>query len=241
MLLHLNRHFPLLRFRFGCLHIHSTPFSTSSQSYPVLQHLQLKRHQQYQRHLTCHCIIHLFPSGTYLPLGQFKMVVLCINTCQMDKKMFLHMMIHNLVLNYDSLSYHLSVWGISFLQALVEYHLSFPSVDRSNKCLLKLCWSRHSLTLPFALGTKTKLLHHADNSSTPNGFIVCCLYSLSSSSFRGPCKTYSTILGGTDIFNMQCECSTKSIYAWKTSLNSLLILFVNTLLAFCLLLCLNWI
>ena len=32
--------------------------------------------------------------------------------------------------------------------------------------------SKHSLTLPLALGTNTKLLHHSDVSSTPSGVMM---------------------------------------------------------------------
>ena len=56
--------------------------------------------------------------------------------------------------------------------------------------------SKHSLTLPLALGTGTKLLHHSDTSSIPRGvFVSCC--SLSSSSWNGFCSAYATCCGGT--------------------------------------------
>ena len=36
-----------------------------------------------------------------------------------------------------------------------------------------LAGSKHNLTLPFALGTNTKLLHHSTVLSIPSGVIMC--------------------------------------------------------------------
>ena len=57
--------------------------------------------------------------------------------------------------------------------------------------------SRHSLTLPFALGTNTKLLHHSAISSIPNGVMMSIFCRYSSSSLNGFCNMYATCLGGT--------------------------------------------
>ena len=39
-----------------------------------------------------------------------------------------------------------------------------------------------SLTFPFMFGTKTELLHHSNDSLTPNGTIICCFSSCLGSS-----------------------------------------------------------
>ena len=57
--------------------------------------------------------------------------------------------------------------------------------------------SRHSVILPFALGTNIKLLHHLLASSTPSGTITCCHCSPYSSSFWVSYKVYASLLGGT--------------------------------------------
>ena len=51
--------------------------------------------------------------------------------------------------------------------------------------LLSLAGYTHNCTLPLALGTRTKLLQHFNVSSTSRGTIICCSYSLYSSSFSG--------------------------------------------------------
>ena len=48
----------------------------------------------------------------------------CFGMCQMDKKTLFIMMIFHLVLDYDSLSFHLLMCGISSLLVLVEYCVS---------------------------------------------------------------------------------------------------------------------
>ena len=56
--------------------------------------------------------------------------------------------------------------------------------------------SKHSLTLPFALGTNTKLLHHSDVSSTPSGVMMSISCRHFNSSLNGFCSAYTTHLGG---------------------------------------------
>ena len=56
--------------------------------------------------------------------------------------------------------------------------------------------SKHNLTLPLALGTNTKLLHHFAISSTPSGVIIYIHCNQSNSSLNGFCSTYATHLGG---------------------------------------------
>ena len=56
--------------------------------------------------------------------------------------------------------------------------------------------SRHNLTLPLALVTNTKLLHHSDVLSTPSGAIMYSFCSLSNSSFNSVWSAYATHLNG---------------------------------------------
>ena len=56
--------------------------------------------------------------------------------------------------------------------------------------------SNHSLTLPFALGTNTKLLHHSVNLSIPRGVMMSIFCSHSSSSLNGFYNAYATHLRG---------------------------------------------
>ena len=57
--------------------------------------------------------------------------------------------------------------------------------------------SKHSHTIPFALGTNTKLLHHSTILSTPRGAMMSISCSHSSSSLNGFCNAYAMHLGGT--------------------------------------------
>ena len=56
--------------------------------------------------------------------------------------------------------------------------------------------SRHRWTVPFSLGTITKL-HHLAVSPNPSGTIVCCSCNLFNSFLNGSCSTYAMHLGGT--------------------------------------------
>ena len=56
--------------------------------------------------------------------------------------------------------------------------------------------SKHNLTLPLALGTNTKLLHHSDILSIPSGVIISSCCSLSNSSLNSFYSAYVTCLGG---------------------------------------------
>ena len=55
--------------------------------------------------------------------------------------------------------------------------------------------SRHNLTLPFALGINTKLLHHSAVSSTPSGPMMSCFCRCFNFS-KGFCSTHATCFGG---------------------------------------------
>ena len=65
---------------------------------------------------------------------------------------------------------------------IYQHQVCNPVSFRSRAFNVGPLWvrSKHNLTFPLALGTKIKLLHHTDISSTPNGTIICCLFSHSS-------------------------------------------------------------
>ena len=115
ILVHLNRYLSLFSFRFACLQTSDI----SSWSLPHSWKPEIKMLSGILTTLTCCWIMHPFSSGTHLPLGLLRMVVLCISTYQMDKKKLLNMTFH-LVSDCDSLSLHLLMWGISWLLVLVE-------------------------------------------------------------------------------------------------------------------------
>ena len=93
--------------------------------------------------------------------------------------------------------------------------------------------SKHSLTLPLALGTSTKLLYYSDISSIPSGAIMSCCCSLSNSSLNGFCSAYATHLGGTWyslLSSFSCKANMPSKH--RMPLNSLCICCVNSALFF---------
>ena len=59
-----------------------------------------------------------------------------------------------------------------------------------------LTGSRHNLTLPFALGTNTKLLHHSAVLSIPSAMIMSNFCSQFNSSLNGFCSACATHLSG---------------------------------------------
>ena len=60
-----------------------------------------------------------------------------------------------------------------------------------------LAGSKHNLTIPFALGTNTKLLHHSVVLSTPSGLIISNFCRPVQFIFKHFCSAYATHLGGT--------------------------------------------
>ena len=95
--------------------------------------------------------------------------------------------------------------------------------------------SKHSLTLPLALGTATKLLHHSNTSSTPRGVIISWHCSLSSSSWNGFYSTYVTCCGGAwysllFVFSCKENMPLMQPIPLKTSSNSLCICCVDSAL-----------
>ena len=107
MVIHLKRHFSLLSFRFSYLHVQGTFFCISSLSLPCSSKPAIKMSS-------------VIPMTFGMPLNYSSIFVwnippteaapncsLCIDTCQMDMKKLLDMMIYHLVFNYVSLSLHL--------------------------------------------------------------------------------------------------------------------------------------
>ena len=98
---------------------------------------------------------------------------------------------HAIVLRYDDLSSNFRLWYLE-LASMINMYLTLLSFGNMSFSIGPLSmglinvWSshaesKHSLTLPLALGTSTKLLHHLDISSTPSGAVISCCCSLSNS------------------------------------------------------------
>ena len=105
---------------------------------------------------------------------------------------------------YDDLLSSLRLWYLE-LASMSERYLTLLSFGYMSFSMGSLCmglinaWfnhagSRHSHTLPLALGTNTKLLHHSNVSSTPRGTIMYCCCSLSNSSWNGFYSAYAMYL-----------------------------------------------
>ena len=96
------------------------------------------------------------------------------------------------VVRYNDFSSTLKLWYPELAYIIDKYltlfRLGSISFNVGPQCIGFInAWfnhagSRHSLTLPLALGTNTKLLHHSAVSSTPSGVIIsiCCNWSNSS-------------------------------------------------------------
>ena len=98
--------------------------------------------------------------------------------------------------------------------------------------------SRHGLTIPLALGTNTKLLHHSDISLTPRDAIMSCCCSLSNSSWNGFCSAYAMCLGGAWyglLSGLSCKenVPSKQPMPLNTSSKSLCICCVDSALFLC--------
>ena len=81
-----------------------------------------------------------------------------------------------------------------------SFRLWYPEHELFSTCELALLGLQPGqvqayLTLPFALGTSTNLLHHLDVSLMSRGTIICCFCSLLSSSHTGSGNAYTTLLG----------------------------------------------
>ena len=114
---------------------------------------------------------------------------------------------HINVVSYDNLVSNCRLWYPK-LASTIDMYFTLLSLGSMPISVGPLCmslinaWfslarSRHNLTLPFALGTNTKVLHHSTVSSTPRGVMMSIFGSWSSSSLNGFYSTYTTCLGGT--------------------------------------------
>ena len=99
---------------------------------------------------------------------------------------------HMNVVRYDDFSSNFRLWYPELVSIIDIYFtlLSLGSIlfNMGSLCTgvintwFKLTESKHNLTIPLALGTNTKLLHHFVISSTPNGVIMSNVCSWSNSS-----------------------------------------------------------
>ena len=114
---------------------------------------------------------------------------------------------HANVVRYDDLVSNYRLWYPK-LTSMIDIYFTLLSLGTMSFNVGPLCmglistWfslarSKYNLTLPFALGTNTKLLHHSANSSTPRGVMMSIFCRCSRSSLNGFCNAYTTCLCGT--------------------------------------------
>ena len=107
------------------------------------------------------------------------------------------MKIAHQILGCDNLSLHQWVWGIWHLLTWVGYHLGLCPCAQIWVALYRAWLDPGTCqTLPFAFGTKTKLLHHSNVSSTPRGSITCYFCNWPSSFLSGFWRAYGILLNG---------------------------------------------
>ena len=111
------------------------------------------------------------------------------------------------VVRYDDLVSNCRLWYPK-LASIIDIYFTLLSLgnmlfDVGPLCMglisawFSLTGSKHNLTLLFALGTNTKLLHHSANSSTPRGVMMSIFCRHSSSFLNGFCNAYATHLSST--------------------------------------------
>ena len=110
------------------------------------------------------------------------------------------------VVKYDNCLSNLRLWypELTLMMDMYCTLLSFSSILFSvgPLCIglinawLSCAGSKHSHTLPFVLGTITKLLYHSAILSTPRGAMMSSSSSCFSSSLNGFCNAYAMHLGG---------------------------------------------
>ena len=162
------------------------------------------------------------------------MVVVYTCTYQTGTWTSLGKMTFHLTAGYSTQNWHLWVTGNCTLLSFTN--ISFKVVPLCTGLIsawFSQAGSKHSLTLPLALGTTTKLLHHSDTSSTPKGVFISCHCSLSSSSWNGFCNTYATCRGSTCngllfVFSCKENVPLKHPMPLKTSSSSLCICYVDS-------------
>ena len=165
---HLKWHLSLFSFKLTSWHHFSTPYtallwSLPSLSYPVTR-MSSAILKTFGMSLNISSILHwnMLPTGTALN----------------GKHLYLYLPNwHGNVVRYDDFLSGLRLWYLE-LASIIDMCLtpvSFGSISFSvgPLCIgligtwLSLAGSKHNHTLPFALGTTTKLLHHSDISSMP--------------------------------------------------------------------------
>ena len=112
---------------------------------------------------------------------------------------------HANIVRYEDFSSSLKLWYPE-LTSIRERNFALLSFGRISIRMGTLCmglisaWfrcagSKHNPTIPLALGTNSKLLHHSADSLTPSGAIMLSFCSLSNSSWNGFWSAYATHLG----------------------------------------------
>ena len=150
---------------------------------------------------------------------------------------------HANVVRYSELSSNFRLWYLE-LASISERYLTLLSFGNLFFNMDSLCiglintWfshvgSKHSLTLPLALGTNTKLLHHSAISMTPSSAMMSCCCSLCNSSLNGFCNAYAMHLVGTwygllSGFSCNENVPSKHPMPLNASLNSQFIYCVNS-------------
>ena len=110
------------------------------------------------------------------------------------------------VVRYDDFSSNYRLWYPE-LASIIDKYLTSLSLSSISFNVGPLCMGlinawfnhaglKHNLTLPFALGTNTKLLHSSAILSTSSGVIMSSCCNLSSLSLNGFCSAYAIHLGG---------------------------------------------
>ena len=238
--IHLKWHLSLFNFRLTSLHLCSTLYTVSSWSLPFSSkpttRIPSAMPKTFGISLKISSIFHwnMWPAGaapnsSHLYLYQPNW--------------------HVNVVSYKDLSSNFWLWYPD-LASISEMSLTLLSFGIMLLNLGPLCmglikawfshaWSKHSLTLPLALCTNTKLLHHSAISLNPSGVIMSCCCSLSNSSLNSFCNAYDKHLVGAlyglpSGFSYNKNVPSKHLMPLNTSSNFQFICYVNSALFFCL-------
>ena len=154
---------------------------------------------------------------------------------------------HVNVVRYNDLSSNFRLWYRDLASiserslTLLSFGIMLLNVGPLCMGLIKAwfshAWSKHSLTLPLALCTNTKVLHHSAISLNPSGVIMSCCCSLSNSSLNSFCNAYDKHLGGAwyglpSGFSYNKNVPSKHPIPLNTSSNFQFICYVNSALFF---------
>ena len=113
---------------------------------------------------------------------------------------------HANIIKYDDFLSNFKLWYPK-LTSIIDIYYTLLNIGRVSfdmqplwrsliNVWFNLAGSKHNLTLLFALGTNTNLLHHSTVSSIPSGMIMSSFCSWSNSSLKAFSSTYATHLSG---------------------------------------------